>query len=132
MSIRDLYNMVLALAAGFLVIATQVFTATTGAWIGFGIAVGATLLSAGLVATRLDVVQRSLTGVAGVIGAGTIVATLVFAPATAATLAFASALALVGLAVVGLTAHELRTERVVHSLQVEQAPSLREREPIAA
>jgi hypothetical protein len=73
MSIRDLYNMVLALAAGFLVIATQVFTATTGAWIGFGIAVGATLLSAGLVATRLDVVQRSLTGVAGVIGAWTIV-----------------------------------------------------------
>ena len=43
-------------------------------------------------------------------------------------------MALVALGVIGLVAHELRTERVVHSLAVERAPLVAEhdREPIAA
>ena len=40
MSIRFTYNMVLALAAGFLVIATQVFAPIPAAWLTFAIAAG--------------------------------------------------------------------------------------------
>ena len=46
-------------------------------------------------------------------------------------LGFASAVALVALAIVGLTIHEVTTERVVHSIQVEHEPALR-RDPLAA
>jgi hypothetical protein len=71
--------------------------------------------------------------VAVALGAWTIVASLVFAPTTVVWLGFASALGFVALAVAGLTAHELTTERVVHSLTVERNPMARSgREPIAA
>jgi hypothetical protein len=59
-----------------------------------------------------------------------IVESLVFAPTTVLWLSFASAIALVALALSGLTAHELTTERVVHSFEVEHAPA--SREPVAA
>jgi hypothetical protein len=44
----------------------------------------------------------------------------VFFPATVVWLGFGAGAAMVGLAVVGLTAHELRSERVVHSIQVDR------------
>jgi hypothetical protein len=134
MNIRFIYNMLLTLAAGFLVVATQAFLPATVAWITFGIAVASVVLSASSFALRMGLVQRILSAVAFVIGAWTIVASLVFAPATVLWLGFASALALVGLGVVGLTAHELKTERVVHSLAVDRGPMVaeRDREPIAA
>jgi hypothetical protein len=42
-----------------------------------------------------------------------------------------AALAMVALAVIGLTLHELKTERVVHSIELREQPA-RDREPIAA
>lgn len=128
MSTRFFYNTLLAIAAGFLVVATQAFLPVTVAWITFGIAAGITL--AGLVTVSLPVglPQRILSGLAVGLGIWTIVASLVFAPTTVVWLGFASAIAFVALAFGGLTAHELRAERVVHSLEV----SSREREPIAA
>lgn len=131
MRIRFAYNMLLTLGAAFLVVATQGFVPATVAWITFGIAVAAVLLSAGSVALRTGIVQRILGGLAFVIGVWTVVASLVFAPATVVWLGFASALALVALGVSGLIAHELRTERVVHSLAVDRAP-MDVREPLAA
>lgn len=128
MSIRYLYNLALAVAAGFLVVATQAWAPTTVVWLTFGIAVGVTAVSLGVLPLRTGLTQRILTGIATAIGIWTIVASLVFAPTTVLWLGFASALALVALALSGLTLHELKTERVVHSLDV----STREREPIAA
>lgn len=85
-----------------------------------------------LVPSRLEPVG----GLVAVLGAWTIVASLVFVPTTAATLGFASALGFVALGVVGLTAHELTTERVVHSLEVEESEGARrplaDRQPVAA
>jgi hypothetical protein len=52
-----------------------------------------------------------------------------FFPTTVVWLGFASACAFVLLGVAGLTAHELTTERVVHSLAVEREPR---RPPVAA
>jgi hypothetical protein len=137
MSSRFLYNSLLALAAGFLVVATMAFAPVTAAWLTFGIAVGAVTLSTGTIALRTGLVQRLLTVVALVIGIWTIVASLVFPPTTVVWLGFASAIALVALAFAGLTAHEIMTDRVVHSLTVDyERPRRREMErdsePVAA
>lgn len=131
MSIRYLSNLVLAIVAGFLVVATQAFDLLTVKWLVFAIATGATALSLGMLAIDKSIVQRVISLFAGVVGGWTIIASLVFGLSTVMWLGFAAALALAGLAIVGLTVHELTTERVVHSLEVEAEPSMR-REPIAA
>ena len=128
MRTRFFYNSVLALTAGFLVVATQVFAPVTVAWITFGIGVGITAAALAIVPLRTSRVQRALSGLTVVLGAWTIVLSLVFAPTTVIWLGFASALAFVALAFAGLTAHELSTERIVHSLDI----PVRDREPIAA
>ena len=75
-----------------------------------------------------SITQRVIGGVGVVLGAWTIVASLVFVPASVVPLGFASAIAFVGLGLVGLTAHELSTERVVHSLKlVDELPTERQR-----
>jgi hypothetical protein len=136
-STRYITNLALMIAGGFLVVATQAFLAPTVAWLTFAIAAGLTLVGLYMLATRSTIAQRVIGGVASVLGAWTIVASLVFVPATVLSLGFASALAFVGLGLIGLTAHELTTERVVHSLDTEHQPEtnrrpLAGREPVAA
>jgi hypothetical protein len=53
-----------------------------------------------------------------IVGGWTIVASQVFSQSDVQNLSLASALAIAGLATVGLTVHELDSERVVHSLEV--------------
>lgn len=133
MKIRFFHNTLLALTAGFLVVATQAFAPAAVAWITIGIAVGITAVALATVPLRVGLVQRVLSTLTVVLGAWTIVASLVFAPTTVVWLGFASAIAFVALAIGGLTAHELTTERVVHSLAVSSANhQTREREPVAA
>jgi hypothetical protein len=67
-------------------------------------------------ANGASLVAASLTAA---ISAWTIVASLVFSDATVQNLALASALAIGGLALSGLTAHERSVERVVHSFEDE-------------
>jgi hypothetical protein len=63
--------------------------------------------------------------VASVLSGWTIVASQVFVQTTVQNLALASGLGLAALAIIGLTAHELDSERVVHSLEVgAREPSL--------
>lgn len=124
MSIRYLYNITLGVAAAFLVVATQAFAAPAVAWLTFAIAAGATAIGAGMISRR-GLGQRILSGLGVTLGAWTIVASLVFAPATVVSLGLASALAFAGLALAGLTLHELTTERVVHALEIEEAPAHR-------
>ncbi len=125
MSIRYFSNLALALAAGFLVVATMAFSPAVAAALTFAIGIGATVAGVFISLVRPTLAQRIVGGLVVPLGAWTIVASLVFAPATVVWLGFAAALGWVGLAVAGLTAHELGTERVVHSLEV--APQ-RERE----
>ena len=128
MRTRFFYNSLLALAAGFLVVATQAFAPVTVAWLTFGIAAGITVAALGMLALRTGLIQRGLAALTVGLGAWTIVLSLVFAPITVVWLGFASALAFVALAFAGLTAHELTTERIVHSLDL----PMREREPVTA
>jgi hypothetical protein len=105
------------IAAAFLVVATAAFSLSTIAWLAFAISIGTLVVSlaftvydrshvASLV-TRLSIV---------VISAWTIVASLVFSQSTVQNLALASSLAISGLAIVGLTAHELLDEHAVQSV----------------
>ena len=125
MSIRYISHMAVLLAAAFLVVATQTFAPLTVVWLTFGIAAGATVVGTVLFifagSTRV-VPHRVLAGTNIVLGVWTVVASLIFAPATVLGLAFSSAVAFVGLSVVGLTAHELATERVVHSVEDPRTP----------
>jgi hypothetical protein len=118
MTTRFLSNLVLAVIGGFLVVATQAFAPGAVAWLTFAIAIGAVVVGAGMTAGIRDVAQRGIGALTAVLGAWTIVASLVFVPTTVVWLGFASALGFVALAVAGLIAHELHTERVVHSLEV--------------
>jgi hypothetical protein len=76
------------------------------------------------------VAQRAMSALAAVIGTWTIVASVVFSLHTVMWLGFSSAAALVALGVLGLTIHELSTERVVHSIEVDRGSA--QRDPLAA
>jgi hypothetical protein len=118
MRTRFFYNLMLALAAGFLVVATQAFAAGTVTWLTFGIAVGITAAALVTIPMRSGLVQRILSGLTVGLGVWTIVLSLVFVPTTVVWLGFASAIGFVVLACAGLMVHELTTERVVHALEV--------------
>lgn len=124
MNSRYVSNIVLAIAGAFLVVASQVWTPSVFMWLMFGIGVLALALAgAGAIPGRGNV-QRTLDGAVGILSAWTIIASLVFAGSAITWLGFASAVAFVGLAVIGLTLHELHTERVVHSLEVHSTSSV--------
>lgn len=125
MNSRYFTNLVLAVAGGFLIVASQAWSVPVFMWIMFGIGIIAMVLSTSIALPGRGLLQRGLDGAVSVLGAWTIIASLVFAGATVTWLGFASGCAFVGLALAGLTLHELRTERVVHSLEVR---SPRERE----
>jgi hypothetical protein len=106
-----------------------VYSPPVAAALTFAIAAGVTIVALAATPARVGWIQRALSGVTAVLGGWTVVASLVCFPTTVVWLGFASALAIVALAVAGLTAHEPMTERVVHSLEV--APSAQP-EPITA
>lgn len=118
MNSRYLTNAGLTIAGAFLVVASQAFTVSVFQWLMFGIGVIAVLLSAAIVLSSRGVGQRSLDAIIGIVGGWTIVASLVFSGSTVIWLGFASGAALVALAMIGLTLHELLTERVVHAIEV--------------
>jgi peptidoglycan/LPS O-acetylase OafA/YrhL len=118
-----LLTMLLALAGGFLVVETQAFAPSTAVAIAFAVAIGVTVVALAAVfegRRRGGRVFVSLPGAAVLVGAWTIVATNVFSTLTEKWLAFASGLGVLGLALVALTIHELRTERVVHSIEIRE------------
>ncbi len=118
MSLKYINNLLLTLAGGFLVVASRTFAPDTAGWLGLGVGIFAVVLAGiGLALTRLDL--RSVGyGVTGLLGAWTIVSSVVFSGTVLGWLVFANALALVALALVELTVHEVTHERVVHTLVV--------------
>ncbi len=126
MSTRYLTNLILMLIGGALVVVSQAFSVGLFMWVMLGVGIATILLSApGVAIPSRGSTQRGLDYLFTLLGAWTIIASAVFAGAAVTWLGFASGIGLVALAVAGLTAHELSTERVVHSLAV---PEHRERE----
>src|SRR5262249_24969794 len=100
MSTPFLTNGIIALAGGFLVVASQAFASATTGWVAFGIGIGVLVIScvAQADASR-GPAQRGIDAMVAVVSAWTIVASVVFDGATLRWLTTAESLALVALAV---------------------------------
>ncbi|WP_236795710.1 hypothetical protein [Amycolatopsis sp. GM8] len=124
MSVNARYgiNVLGILAGAFVAIAAVAFTAPVAGWLGFGVFTGLTVIGALGAVFAKRVSARIGHGVLGLVGLWSLIAALVF---TTPALVFADALAVVLVALVDLTVHELSTERVVHQLEV------RTTEPVA-
>ena len=132
MSIRYLSNITLALIGGFVVVASQAFSASVFASLALaGGAAVVALLAIATAAGQRGIVQRGMDVVSGVLGVGLIVLSLIVANSTFVWIGLGAGLAMVALAVTGLTLHELKTERVVHSIELREQPA-RDRNPVGA
>ncbi len=118
MNSRFLTNTVLTVLGAFTVVASMVWAPATFSWLMLGAGIVAVALAGGVAIRGRGTAQRSLDAGIGILGAWTIVASLVFAGSVVTWLGFAAGAAFVGLALIGLTLHELYTERVVHSFEV--------------
>jgi hypothetical protein len=118
MNSRFLTNAGLALAGAFTVVASMAWAPSTFMWLMFAAGIVAVALSSAAAIRGRGTSQRALDGVIAVLGAWTIVASLVFSAGVVTWLGFASGIGFVGLALAGLTLHELHTERVVHAFDV--------------
>jgi putative Mn2+ efflux pump MntP len=115
---RFLSWLALAVAAAFLVVVSVSFSLTTIATLAFAISIGTLVVSAGIaIYDRRYLPSLVTAGVIAVISAWTIVASLIFSQPTVQNLALAASLAISGLAVVGLTAHEVSLEQAAQSVK---------------
>lgn len=109
-----------ALVAGFIVVVTQAFVPSTAAWLAFGGGVFF-IVTAAAQAVWAGLEHRLVYAATEVLGILMVIETLAASGSTVRWLSFAGALAVLALQLIGLTIHELSTERVVHSLEVSGA-----------
>lgn len=111
MHARFAQSTVLALAGGFLVVASQSFTSGVTAWLAFAIGVAAVVLAAMPAAFGARRWVLGLDATTAILGAWTIVASLVFSGGLVRWLSFAEGAGFVALAVAGLTIDHVRQSR---------------------
>ena len=117
MRIDFISRLALLLVAGFLIVATQVWAFGTIEWLFIVGGIVMIALAAGALGMAPGP-QRTLDGLVGLLGVWSIVQAIVFEGSTLQWVSFATAAVGALLATVGLTIHELTTERVVHELSV--------------
>jgi hypothetical protein len=111
---RFLSWMAIGIAAAFLVVATASFSLPVIKWLAVAIGLGTVILSGSVSLSYREHIPTVLTGLAtALVSAWTVVASLVFSEPTVQNLALASGLALAGLAITGITEHELDMERAL-------------------
>ena len=104
----------IGIAAAFLVVATASFSLPVIKWLAFAIGFGTLIVSGSIGFSYRQHIPTVLTALAtALVSAWTVVATLVFSGATVQNLALASGLALAGLAITGITEHELDMEHAL-------------------
>jgi hypothetical protein len=114
---RFLSWLAIALAGTFLVVARFAFSASTLVNLTFAVSIATLVVSLGIgYAYRTHAWTTIVAACTALVSAWNIVASLVFSNSTMQDLALAGSIVIAGLAVVGLTVHELSVERVVHSL----------------
>jgi len=114
---RFLSWLAIAAAAAFLVVVSVSFSLATIGTLAFAISIGTLVVSAGIAVFDRRYVPSLVTAVVvAVISAWTIVASLIFSQSTVQNLALGASLAISGLAVVGLTAHEVSHQRAAQSV----------------
>jgi hypothetical protein len=134
MSSRFITNVVALVASAIVVISSQTFAGGTLKWIAFGIALGVLGMTAVAQASRSrGRAQRVVDAIVGLVAIWSAVASMVFDRSALTWLTFGDAVALFTVAIAGLAAHELSTERVVHHLAAgEPAVKASEPYPVAA
>jgi hypothetical protein len=111
---RFLSLMAIGIAAAFLVVATAAFSLPVIKWLAFSIGFGTLIVSGSISFSYREHIPAVLTGLAtALVSAWTVVASAVFSEASVQNLALASGLALAGLAIAGITEHELDMERAL-------------------
>src|SRR5262245_25703985 len=116
MNQRFISNLALAVAGATVVVSTQSFSAGTAGWIMFGVSLGTLALLIVVQRNREGgLVQAVLDVTIGVLAVWSAVASVVYAGSTLTWLTFAEACGLVALALAGLVAHEVATERLVRA-----------------
>jgi hypothetical protein len=119
MRIRFVSWLALGLAAAFLVVATAAFTLPVIDALALGVSIGTLVVSLGIAYGYREHIPTLVPALlTAVISGWTIVASQVFSEASVQNLTLAASLAIGGLALVGLTVHELSTEHTVHSFEV--------------
>jgi hypothetical protein len=132
MRTRYLTNVLMASLGGFLLVTSQAFAVSTFGWLMLASGIATLLITVpAITVLARGGLQRALDYLFILLGAWTIVASLVFSGAAVTWLGFASGGALAVLALAGLTAHELSTERVVHSFELRAAARGRTEEELA-
>src|SRR5262249_48019820 len=116
MSQRFISNVALAAAGAVVVVSTQAFASSTTGWVTFGVRLGALALLAIANRHRAERIEWILDAEIALLALWSAVASVVYSGSTLKWLSFAEGIAFVGLGVAGLIVHEVRTERVVHSL----------------
>jgi FtsH-binding integral membrane protein len=116
--LRFISWLAVAVAGAFLVVVSASFSAASVGPLAFAISIGTLVVSAGIAYYDRRSVPSLLTAlVIVVISTWTIVASLVFSQSTVQNLALAASLAISGLAVVGLTVHEVSQEHAAESVK---------------
>ena len=129
MSSRFITNIVALVAAAIVVVSSQTFAGGTLEWIAFGIALGVLAMTAFAQASRSrGKAQRVVDAIVGVVAIWSAVAAMVFHGSALMWLTFSDAVALFAVAIAGLAAHELFTERIVHHLATSE-PAVKASEP---
>jgi hypothetical protein len=118
MSQRFISNVALAIAGAVVVVASQAFSSSLTGWLTFGVGLGALALLAVVQRDRArGRLQRMLDVATAALALWSAVASVVYTGTTLTWLSFSEAIGFVVLAVVGLVAHELSTERIVHAFE---------------
>ena len=111
---RFLSWLAIGIAAAFLVVATAAFSLPVIKWLAFSIGFGTLIVSGSIGFSYRRHLPTVLTGLATtLVSAWTVIASVVFSEPTVQNLALASGLALAGLAITGITEHELDMERAL-------------------
>jgi len=108
---------VTALVAGFIVVVTQAFSSSTVGWLAFAAGIFF-IVMAGSQFIWMTLPHRLIQLATGILGVLIVIESLVATDTTVQWLSFAGAVAVVALSLIGLTIHELSTERVVHSFEI--------------
>lgn len=123
LSPRYALNTTAVIAGGFIAVVAMAFSSSVAGWIGFGVFTGIAVLGmAGAVFARRASAKAGH-GLLALVALWSLIASLVFSGTALTWLVFAGGVAAVAAAFGDLTAHELRAERVVHSLEVRRSES---------
>jgi hypothetical protein len=125
LSSRFLLDGLYVIAGAFLAVAAMAWSAGTAGWTAFGVSVGVAVIAAASAALATRTAHRFGHGIIALVAVWSLIAALIFSGSLLTWFVLGDAIALGVLALADLAAHEASTERVVHSLEVQDLTASR-------